>query len=205
VSRHRLVFHALRALLPTDWELDECLPRDAQERCAAWHPAVVLLDFALAEEPSAAGQMRELGQRLARQYSVVALLEPEPQHPEERLPAGIHGALAVNDPLEDWPLALAAAVRGAAYFSPAVASHLPAGNGNEHLGVEKALSIREKEILSLLKQCRAPREIAALLGRSVKTIEAHIQRMKAKLGLVSLAELRGDATEKFRRRLEPSR
>jgi DNA-binding NarL/FixJ family response regulator len=51
------------------------------------------------------------------------------------------------------------------------------------------LSSRESEILQLLGEGRSNKEVAAKLGISVKTVEAHRSRVMAKLGLRSAAEL----------------
>ncbi len=190
VSPHRLVLQALRTLLPGEWELAECRAREAEARCDEWPPTVVVLDLSLVRDSASAGRMRQICDRLVRHLAVVALLGPETESPDGELPKGLHGALMVTDALEDWPLAMAAAVRGAAYFSAAAAGHLPASQRDGFSSVEKGLSMRESEILILLREGRAPREIAERLGRSLKTIEGHIQRLKVKLGKGSLAQLR---------------
>jgi DNA-binding CsgD family transcriptional regulator len=48
---------------------------------------------------------------------------------------------------------------------------------------------REKEIIRLLAEGKANKEIAALLGISVRTVETHRAKIMAKLGLHSIAEL----------------
>jgi len=51
------------------------------------------------------------------------------------------------------------------------------------------LTPREMEILHLLAEGKLNKEIAALLGISVRTVETHRARIMLKLGLHSLAEL----------------
>ncbi len=51
------------------------------------------------------------------------------------------------------------------------------------------LSLREREVLQLLAEGRAPKEIAAELGISPKTIDTYRHRIMAKLGLDNLAAL----------------
>lgn len=113
---------ALRSFFDDHWTFAECLPAEAASRCAAWKPAAAILDLTIGEEAPLASMIR-LGEKLAASCAVIALLGPSPGHPEGLMPPGIHGAVAVDDPLEDWPVALAAAVHGAAYFSPSVAGH----------------------------------------------------------------------------------
>ncbi len=54
---------------------------------------------------------------------------------------------------------------------------------------EPPLSLREREILQLLAEGRATKQIAATLKVSVKTVETHRQRIMEKLGIFSIAEL----------------
>jgi DNA-binding NarL/FixJ family response regulator len=51
------------------------------------------------------------------------------------------------------------------------------------------LSDRELEVLQLSGEGLAPREIAARLGISVKTVETHRMRVREKLNLANSAEL----------------
>jgi DNA-binding CsgD family transcriptional regulator len=53
----------------------------------------------------------------------------------------------------------------------------------------RGLSPREKEILRLLAEGKANKEVAAVLGISVKTVETHRTRVLHKLNLDSLVEL----------------
>jgi DNA-binding NarL/FixJ family response regulator len=52
-----------------------------------------------------------------------------------------------------------------------------------------ALTAREVEIVRLLAKGKVNKEIAAMLGITVRTVETHRARIMLKLGLHSLAEL----------------
>ena len=56
------------------------------------------------------------------------------------------------------------------------------------------LTAREREIALLVAQGRSSKEIAAALVLSVRTVDNHLQRVFAKLGVTSRAEVR-DALE----------
>jgi len=66
-----------------------------------------------------------------------------------------------------------------------VRSVVPPGEVTEPVGVASdiALSPREHEILRLLVAGNSDREMAELLYLSVRTIEAHVARLRAKLGV----------------------
>ncbi len=51
------------------------------------------------------------------------------------------------------------------------------------------LTAREREVAQLLAEGRSNKEVATILGISVKTAETHRSRIMAKLGLRSITEL----------------
>ena len=59
----------------------------------------------------------------------------------------------------------------------------------------RALSDRELQVFQLVGEGRTTRQIAAMLGRSIKTIESHVEHIKNKLGIESAAELAQRATQ----------
>ena len=56
-------------------------------------------------------------------------------------------------------------------------------------GLGAALTPREREVLQLLAEGMAAKEIAAHLNVSVKTVETHRRNMMEKLNMRSIAEL----------------
>jgi DNA-binding NarL/FixJ family response regulator len=58
----------------------------------------------------------------------------------------------------------------------------------------RALSDRELQVFRLIGQGRTTRQIAAILARSVKTIESHIEHIKNKLAIETAAKLAQRAT-----------
>ena len=55
--------------------------------------------------------------------------------------------------------------------------------------IDPRVTPRETEIISLLAQGKTNKEIAALLGITVRTVETHRSKIMLKLGLHSLVEL----------------
>jgi DNA-binding NarL/FixJ family response regulator len=54
---------------------------------------------------------------------------------------------------------------------------------------DSVLTSREREIVQLLAEGKTNKEVAASLGISVRTVEAHRAAIMSKLGIDSLAEL----------------
>jgi two-component system response regulator NreC len=91
-------------------------------------------------------------------------------------------------------LAIRAAHRGAAYFSPAISDSIVAGGGPPEThgkagAPNRHLTPREHEILRFISEGRTNNEIAKLVHISVKTVERHRGHLMAKLNAHNLVEL----------------
>jgi DNA-binding NarL/FixJ family response regulator len=120
-------------------------------------------------------------------------------HNDERyitraLRAGARGYLLKDSVEEDLVQAIQAACEGRQYFSPQVLRLLetrqvwiPAGEKVEDR--YELLTERERQIYQLLAEGKANKDIAALLGLSLHTVETHRTRIMEKLDVHSAAEL----------------
>jgi DNA-binding NarL/FixJ family response regulator len=97
-----------------------------------------------------------------------------------------HGAAAVvvkqGEPAE-LGVALRAVLKGQSFLSPAV-SHLLLDR-REATRVEDSATLthRQRQVLTLIGKGRSTKEIAGLLGVSIKTVETHRARLMSALGL----------------------
>lgn len=109
------------------------------------------------------------------------------------LRSGALGYLLKDCALEELVKAIRTVMRRQTYVSPGVsdsliqdlASNCAAGSSSAY----SVLSAPERQVLQLLAEGKGTRQIAASLGLSSKTIEAHHQQIVGKLGLSSVAEL----------------
>ncbi len=91
---------------------------------------------------------------------------------------------------------------GNAYFSPAIAKRLreqtcrSSVNGASMPTNEPDLTPREAEVLQLIAEGFANKQIAAELGLSVKTVEKHRQQLMHKLNINDIAGLVRHAADK---------
>jgi DNA-binding NarL/FixJ family response regulator len=100
--------------------------------------------------------------------------------------------------VEELVQAIEEVVSGKVYLSPGLTdtvirecvfgSGAGANGGGLQLG-NAALTTREREILQLLAEGKAMKEIAQLLKISTKTVESHRRSMMEKLQMFSMAEL----------------
>ena len=88
--------------------------------------------------------------------------------------------------------AINAVLDGRPYFSPSIARLIMAGflrNTVEAPTATPALSTRQREILQLIAEGRSTKDVARLLGVSIKTAETHRTQLMKKIGARSVAEV----------------
>lgn len=153
------------------------------EQVARLHPAVVISELAL-------GRMSGLEtlSQLRRHYPEVAVLmlsaQLDSQAVRSALKLGAAGFLGKNAEPQELLLALQAVERGQVYLSPGIA-HLAFERRNASQRAEDhvALTPRQKQVLQLIARGRSTKEIASLMGVSIKTVETHRARMMQSLNL----------------------
>jgi len=111
----------------------------------------------------------------------------------EALKAGAVGYLPKASPFDELTTAVRAVAAGKIYLSPRVANvviedYVRGGTPGKSSAFT-ALSPREREVLQLIAEGLATKEVAHRLHVSVKTIETHRARIMDKLSLDSVAEL----------------
>ena len=151
------------------------------ENLKSWKPDVVLLDIMLAGLLES-GLVRMLSKDcpLAR---MIVLTDPEPLHGlREEISQEAAGLLSRNASLSELVLALRTVASGGAYSSPDIDS----GKPTEH---ESKLTRRQTEVLELVARGHTTREIGAVLGISVKTVETYRAQIAEKLDIHTLAGL----------------
>jgi len=114
---------------------------------------------------------------------------------QEVLDAGARGFLLKSDAARDLVSAVEALRLNRIYFTPRVASmvldgYLQRENGGAIESVERnRLTPREREIVQLLAEGKSSKEVATVLGLSVKTAETHRSNIMRKLELHSVSDL----------------
>ncbi|UCC64834.1 MAG: response regulator transcription factor [Anaerolineae bacterium] len=113
----------------------------------------------------------------------------DPEHVIALLEAGAVGYLPKTVRLNELLDAIRATSRGESVLPPSVASvvvrHL---SGAGERTAEETLTPREMEVLRLVAQGLTNYQIARQLGLSVRTVEAHLTHIYAKLGVSSRTE-----------------
>lgn len=201
VDDHTLVRAGLRALLESIDEVTAISEagdgQSALELIAAEAPDVALLDISM---PGLNGL--DVAARVARDSPrtklVILSMHSSPSHVAQALRVGAAGYLLKDAAAEELPLALRAVMRGENYLSPAVsrqvvAGYLAASSSDRPAeatpALDDLLTPRQREILQLVAESKSSKEVAVLLGLSVKTVEAHRSQIMERLGIHDLAGL----------------
>ena len=193
---HHVVRTGLRSLLESrnGWQVcaEAANGREAVEKSAELKPDVAVLDIGmpLLNGVEATRQIR----KLSPQTEILILTMHDSELlVHEVLEAGARGYILKDDADRTLIAAVDALRRHKPYFSSRVAR----GNSNPairpgtsaDLSSRSRLTPREREIVQLLAEGKSNKEIAELLGISVKTAETHRANIMLKLDFHSITEL----------------
>jgi two-component system response regulator NreC len=79
--------------------------------------------------------------------------------------------------------------KGGVYLSPDISGVVADAIRRPHLVANRNLSVREREVLQLVAEGKSTKEIATILGVSIKTADHHRERLMRKLDLHHVAGL----------------
>jgi len=119
-----------------------------------------------------------------------------PAYLEAVLNAGASGYVVKSAAREELLDAIRSVLKGQIYVSASLSSeHLDRFKDPSRAAATLHLSMREREILQLIAEGRAAKEVADVLSISIKTVAFHRGNIKRKLGLGTTAELTRYAIE----------
>ena len=170
--------------------------QEAIRRARDLSPDVAVLDLAM---PLLNGldAAREIVRASPRTRPILLTMHTEDPYVMEALRAGIKGYVLKTQPSTDVVQAIQEVARGRIYLSPGISRTVVDAYLAKTELPPDPLSPREREVLQLVAEGKTTKEIARLLGVSVKTAENHRTRILAKLdihetaGLVRYAIRRG--------------
>jgi DNA-binding NarL/FixJ family response regulator len=197
VDDHPVVRMGLRALIEQTGRYEVAgeagAPAEALQAAAREKPDVLLLDLMLGGRSGA----ELVAQCLAIVPGLRILIlsqHDEALHAERVLQAGAHGYLMKGAELDGVVQALDAVLRGEIVLSPRMNSRVLARRLHGAPAERYAdLSNREMQIFLLIGAGMTTGQIADDLSLSPKTIGAHREKIKTKLGLESASELEREA------------
>lgn len=174
--------------------------RELRALVARQPPQVLVMDLML-QEGDGLALIKEISALAPTLRIVVFSDQPEDIYAERSLRAGAHGYVMKRDPVATLFRAIREAAGGGISVSPRVASQVLGvlmGKARQPTGVIAKLTDRELQVFRLLGLAWRTRTIAEKLGVSVKTIEAHRENMKTKLGVETHTALVAQAAQWLR-------
>jgi DNA-binding NarL/FixJ family response regulator len=189
---HTLVVEALKHLLQGEFEVLATVGdgRALLAAAAELEPDVVIVDIGmpLLNGLDAGEQLKKL-----RPATKVIFLTQnrEPLMAAEAFRRQASGYVLKDAAASELVVAIRAALQGRWYASPAIADGI-AGAGGNAVGSAagmRELSAREREVLQLLAEGKAMKEVAAVLRISARTVEFHKYRIMQLVGAKTNADL----------------
>jgi DNA-binding NarL/FixJ family response regulator len=188
---HHIVRQAVRVLLErAGFEIvaEACNGRDAVRFAKALQPDVAVLDLMM---PLLNGL--EAGREILKDESPTSIVLLTMCTEEHRVAAafraGISAYVVKTQACEDLVCAIRQAARGQTWLSPGISRVVVDGYLSGARAPEDPLAPRERQVLQLVAEGRGSKEIAALLGLSVKTAESYRAHVMEKLGIHETANL----------------
>jgi DNA-binding NarL/FixJ family response regulator len=193
---HEIVRRGLVSLLKSHlgWEVcgEAADGRQAVEKTKELKPDIVILDIGM---PSLNGfeATRQIVHNNPRTKVLILTVTEADEVARAVLDAGARGFIFKSDAARDLVTAVEALECGRTFFTSRIAEMVLggyfAGHGSANNKNRPILTHRECEITQLLAEGKSTKEVAALLGLSVKTAETHRSNIMRKLDLHSVAEL----------------
>ena len=196
VDDHPLVRDGLRARLSLAEGLETVgeagNAAEALARLAETRPDLVLMDVGM-KDVNGIELTRRLLERAPALRVLMLSMYDNPEYVQRAMQAGACGYVLKDAPAGEILAAIDAVAAGGTFLSPGVSRRLFRNQAPRPL-----LTPRESEILSALGRGESSKQIARDLGLSVRTVEAHRQSIKRRLGIEGQAELIKYAVEHAR-------
>jgi len=188
---HALVRQGLRSLLEKEKFQVVAEASDGQEAVRfseSLHPDIAVFDISM---PTLNGidAARQLGRSCPKTKAILLTQHEEDQYIREALEAGVKGFVLKSQVASDLVLAIQQVARGQFYLSPGVSRAVVEAYRTKSEMPSDPLTLRERQVLQLIAEGRSTKDVASLLGISVKTAESHRTRLMQKLDIHETATL----------------
>lgn len=197
VDDHTLFREGLKRVLESEADMqvigEAANATEAIERVGVLKPDVVLMDIGMPGLSSF-----EAARVIARDFPDTKLMFLTMYEDEEYLlqclDVGASGYILKDSPAPKLLSAVREVSQGRKYLSPQVLGKLvddlrARSQGPQIVSRSSTLTPREREVVKLIAEGNSVKEIAALLGLSIKTVEAHKFNLMRKLNIHNKAQL----------------
>ena len=133
--------------------------------------------------------VREMSRSCPKTKTILLTQHEEDQYIREALEAGVRGYVLKSQAANDLVHAIQQVSRGQFYLSPGVSRAVVEAYRTKSQMPSDPLTVRERQVLQLIAEGRSTKDVASLLGISVKTAESHRTRLMQKLDIHETASL----------------
>jgi DNA-binding NarL/FixJ family response regulator len=192
VDDHEILRKGLRSAIEAQpgWEVcgEARTGREAVAKAGELRPDIVIMDFAM---PDLNGMeaTRQIRAAVPNTEVLILSMHQSDRLVREMLNAGAHGYLLKTDTGEFLIAALKALSEHKPFFTPQISAVVLQGYLKPEVREGAEMTPREREIIQLIAEGKATKEIAEVLGISVKTADTHRTNLMRKLKLHSTADV----------------
>jgi two-component system, NarL family, response regulator NreC len=188
---HVLVRQGLKSLLEREGFQVVAEASDGQEAVRyvqTLKPDIAVLDITM---PVLNGldAARQMSLSSPKAKTILLTQHDEEQYLSEALDAGVKGYVLKSQVASDLIQAIRQVSRGEVYLSPGVSSAVMEAYRSKSEKPRDPLTTRERQVLQLIAEGKSTKDVASVLGISVKTAESHRTRLMQKLDIHETASL----------------
>lgn len=188
---HVLVRQGIMSLLEREGMQVLAEASDGQEavrQVERLNPDVAIMDIGM---PLLNGMdaARTVSRSCPKTKSILLTQHNEDEYVSEGLQAGVKGYVLKSQVANDLVVAVRQVLRGDVYLSPGIASAVIEAYRSKSERPAHALTARERQVVQLIAEGKSTKDVASLLGVSVKTVESHRSRLMQKLDIHEKATL----------------
>jgi DNA-binding NarL/FixJ family response regulator len=132
---------------------------------------------------------REIAKASRKTKTILLTMHIEDRYVTEALKAGVKGYILKTQAAPDLVVAISEVFKGSTYLSPAASGAVVEAYLENRQSPEPALTSRQRQVLQLVAEGKTTKEVASLLGVSVKTAESHRASLMEKLCIHETAGL----------------
>ena len=190
---HAMFTEGLRRILEPQFEIVGTAENGLDLVAAAerLQPAVVVADLSM-PLLNGIGVARRLKKAANPPKIILLTMHADPTLATQAFKAGVSAYVLKSSPASEMVTAIQEALRGRVYISPAVAGDILGEltrSREQPVKLAPELTPRQKEVLQLIAEGKAPKEIGAILNLSPRTVEFHKYRIMETIGARTIAEL----------------
>jgi DNA-binding NarL/FixJ family response regulator len=189
-ENHALVRQGLRALLEREGFLVIGEAADGQEAIrlvSSTRPDIAIFDISM-PQLNGLDAARQL-QKASQTKIILLTRHDEDPYITEALRAGARGYVLKTQAATDLVQAIHQVLRGGVYLSPGISRAVVEAYLSKSEPAADPLTARERQVLQMIGEGNSTKDVARVLGISVKTAESHRARLMRKLDIHETASL----------------